>query len=98
MQGDALLEDQEPWERTRGLKLLCRFSLLKAEGVLIWNSPELLSPCSTGETVTLRGLKPSLLLLYMDSPARPGLDSCSRIPVSPLLWGEEEAARPFSSW
>lgn len=55
------LEDHEPWERTRGLKLLCRFNLLKAEGVLIWNSAELLSPCSTGDSVTRRGLEPSLL-------------------------------------
>lgn len=55
------LDDQEPWDRTRGLKLLCRFNLLKADGVLIWNSPELLSPCSTGDSFTLRGLEPSLL-------------------------------------
>lgn len=38
------------------------------------------------------------LLLYMDSPVRPGFDSCSKVPVSPLLWGEEEAARPLSKW
>lgn len=55
------LDDHEPWDRTRGLKLLCRFNLLKAEGVLIWNSPELLSLCSTGDSVTLRGLESSLL-------------------------------------
>lgn len=186
---------------TRGLKLLCRFNLLKAEGVLIWNSPELMSPFSTADSVPLRGLELSLLhgtmkkkkkkkrdrqmckgqhpspcraskhhlflcfflgkiysfqekdiiksnknklvldwlennrrrlpykkytepimkvvfsllsnyilsqsnvpfpcaylLLYMDSPVRPGFDSCSRAPVSPLLLGEEEAARPFSRW
>lgn len=35
--------------------------MLKAEGVLIWKSPELLSPCSTGDSFTLRGLEPSLL-------------------------------------
>lgn len=29
--------------------------------MLIWNSPELLSPCSTGDSFTLRGLEPSLL-------------------------------------
>lgn len=55
------LEDQEPWERTRGLKLLCRFNLLKAEGVLIWNSPEPLSPWFMGDSVTLQGLELSLL-------------------------------------
>lgn len=55
------LDDQEPWDMTRGLKLLCRFNLLKAEGVLIWNSPEPLSPCSTGDSVPLRGLEPSRL-------------------------------------
>lgn len=38
------------------------------------------------------------LLLYMDSPVSPGLESCSRTGVSPLLLGEEEAARPFSRW
>lgn len=38
------------------------------------------------------------LLLYMDSPVSPGLESCSRTGVSPLLWGEEEAARSFSRW
>ena len=55
------LDDQEPWDKTRGLKLLCRFNLLKAEGVLIWNSPEVLSPFSARDSVTLRGLEPSLL-------------------------------------
>lgn len=38
------LEDQEPWDMATGVKLLCRFNLLKAEGVLMWNSPELLFP------------------------------------------------------
>lgn len=55
------LDDQEPGDRMRGLKLLCRFNLLKAEGVLIWKSPELLSACSIGDSVTLRGCEPSLL-------------------------------------
>ena len=43
----------------RGLKLLCLFSLLKAEGVLIWNSPEFLSR-STGDSVTLWRVEHSL--------------------------------------
>lgn len=55
------LEDQEPWDRTRGLKFRCRFRLLKAEGVLIWNSPELLSFDSVGDSVTLREFESSLL-------------------------------------
>lgn len=55
------LDDQEPWVMTSGLKLLCRFNLLKAEGVLIWNSADLRSPCSNGDSVALRGLEPSLL-------------------------------------
>lgn len=37
-----------------GLKLLCRLSLLKAEGVLTWK-------CSTGESVALRDTLKSLL-------------------------------------
>lgn len=41
------LEDQEPWDRIRGLKVFCRLSLLKAEGVLTWNSAPLRS---TGES------------------------------------------------
>lgn len=45
-------DDQEPRDGTGGLKLRLKFSLLKADGVLAWNSSELLSFCSTGDSVT----------------------------------------------
>lgn len=55
------LDDQEPREGMGGLKLRLKFNLLKADGMLVWKSPELLSFGSTGDSVARWGLESSLL-------------------------------------
>lgn len=46
---------------TGGLKLRLKFSLLKADGMLAWNSTELPSFCSKSDSATPWGLASSLL-------------------------------------